>query len=383
MRPYVVRSDRSGPAAEAESAPAPGPESAARSGSGMGVGAVLGQKAHDVGGLLVQRGELVRVGRLVRRERPERGELDAAVREAPRAYCLAPHQRDRAEDPVHGDDVLVAAQDRHPGRPSQQERVEGAEESGRAGGRRPLPPDEIDQAVRALLDARADRGKGPPGDGNRDAGPFREVALTGRAVAGQVPLPQPAEGNVVIKRRRRRTQPVADQRVRLLAADHRPPHEQTTKGRQDENVHEGLPLYPHPDRRDALPQLPASQRPFRGQSTFGHLDALVCRGRGHAFLAQPARVAGVQRGGRQRVQPPVVLGADDVQRSAVEPRCHQERDLRSSPDRHPGIADPRTAPGSPGGPRGGPVPEWPATAPLRRGRSSRAGRPGAARATAH
>jgi len=42
-------------------------------------------------------------------------------------------------------------------------------------------------------------------------------------------------------------------------------------------------------------------------------------GLGHAELRQPPRVAGEKGRRRQRVEPPVILPTDEVQRSAVQP----------------------------------------------------------------
>jgi hypothetical protein len=48
-----------------------------------------------------------------------------------------------------------------------------------------------------------------------------------------------------------------------------------------------------------------------------------------AFLLQAPLVGGDQLGGRERLQPPIVVGGDEVQRAAVEPG-DQQAALRQS-----------------------------------------------------
>ena len=74
---------------------------------------------------------------------------------------------------------------------------------------------------------------------------------------------------------------------------------------------------------DPLPELGPGQRAVGGQRGphGGHRPLRVLRR--HALLRQTAGVPGAQLRGGQRLQPPVVLGLDQVQGAAVQPRDDQ------------------------------------------------------------
>ena len=87
-----------------------------------------------------------------------------------------------------------------------------------------------------------------------------------------------------------------------------------------------LALGPGAARGDPLGQLSARQRTLVGQSGFDDGDGALGGVGRHALLAQPARVAGHARRGRQGEQPRIVLGRHEVQRAATEP-AHGQRAL--------------------------------------------------------
>jgi hypothetical protein len=82
---------------------------------------------------------------------------------------------------------------------------------------------------------------------------------------------------------------------------------------------EGLSHGRYPDGLDSVAQLIPRQWPLLGQRPRDRGDTAVGRARGHAQLGQPPGVAGEELRRRQRVEPPVVLPTDEVQRAAVQP----------------------------------------------------------------
>jgi len=116
---------------------------------------------------------------------------------------------------------------------------------------------------------------------------------------------------------------------------------------QRQDVHHRLTLGPHCRGGDPLPELRPGQRVGGGQRGphGGHRPVRVLRR--YALLRQPAGVPSTQLRGGQRMQPPVVLGADQVQGAAIQPgddqRAPRERGIdvrggqsrRTRPDRKP------------------------------------------------
>ena len=81
--------------------------------------------------------------------------------------------------------------------------------------------------------------------------------------------------------------------------------------------------------------------------------------------ARRRALAGEQRRRGQGVQPGVVLGADEVQRSAVEPRDQERALVRERPVDVGGAEPGRTVPGQRAAPRADPGPGWRAAAARR------------------
>lgn len=217
----------------------------------------------------------------------------------------------------------MAAEDRRPRPPPQQQRVEGTEQTGRREFRGRRPTGEVDRPVRALVEVGSDRGQPAADVAQRQPGPAGEVAVGGGTVPGEVATGEPGERDVAVDRRGGTPEPVADEDERMLAAHHRPADGDPAQSGQPEDVHEGLPRHRDPGRPDPLAQLRPGQRPDVGQRPLDHRDAALGGGRRHALLAEPAGVAGGQRWGRQSMQPPVVVRTDQVQGPAVEPGDHQ------------------------------------------------------------
>ncbi len=124
--------------------------------------------------------------------------------------------------------------------------------------------------------------------------------------------PRPVEG-------RWRTEPVAGGDVGVLPGDQRAAHGDAMQAREHEQVDERLPLRRHSDSLHPVAELVARQRALGGQRAFDCGNAALRRARRHAELCQSAGVASEQGRRRQRMQPPVVLPANQVQRAAVEP----------------------------------------------------------------
>ena len=119
--------------------------------------------------------------------------------------------------------------------------------------------------------------------------------------------------------RAERAEPIVGEDVGLLAPAHRAPHDQPAQRRQHQDVHERLALGADAFLVQALAQLPARERPFRGERALDDLDPALGRIGRDAFLGEAPRAAGEKLRRRQGVEPRVVLGADEVKRAAVEP----------------------------------------------------------------
>ena len=158
----------------------------------------------------------------------------------------------------------------------------------------------------------------------RQTGPLGQVPLGRRPVAAQVAHRQLGQRGLAVEPGRRR--------ARASRAPARTPARvptigpRTTRPRsvaQQQQVDHRLALDPDPGRGDALAQLGPGQRPVALERALdrGH-RALGVRRR-HALLIEPPGVGAHHGRCGERVQPPVVVGVDEVQGAAVEPRHHQ------------------------------------------------------------
>ena len=112
-------------------------------------------------------------------------------------------------------------------------------------------------------------------------------------------------GQRVLARDRRGTpDPVLDQHVGMLSADHRPAHDVPKQGGAHEHVHVRLAFGAHAGGGDALAELHAGERPLLGEGIHRHLHAALHRGLGETFVGEPAPVARERAGGGERLQPP-------------------------------------------------------------------------------
>jgi hypothetical protein len=86
---------------------------------------------------------------------------------------------------------------------------------------------------------------------------------------------------------------------------------------QAEHVDRHLTVGPHARRGDPLADLGAGERALVGERVHDGAHPAVRLLRAHPLLRQPAHDPGELLRRRQRVQPRVVLAADEVQRAAV------------------------------------------------------------------
>ncbi len=141
-------------------------------------------------------------------------------------------------------------------------------------------------------------------------------------MTGEVPPRELGERQVAVDGRRL-AEPVADERVGMLAAAHRPAHGDAADAREEEQVHERLP-----PRRDAGPveplaELEPRERPVGREAPLDRRDGTVGGPRRDLLQREPPRDRGAERRRRQRLEPRVVLAADEVERAAVQPREHE------------------------------------------------------------
>ena len=195
--------------------------------------------------------------------------------------------------------------------PAEEDRLEGAEEPRRGQRSRASP-----RSLRRCCERRARVAE-------RQPGPLREVSVLGGAVAGEIAASELGERALPVDPRLR-TEPVAHERVRVLPADHRPSHDQPAQRREHQDVDECLALRRDAGAVEAVAELDPRQRPVVRDRTRDGLHSPLRLRRRDALLRQAPRIPGEERRRRQRVQPPVVLAADEVERPAVEPR-HDER----------------------------------------------------------
>jgi hypothetical protein len=183
-------------------------------------------------------------------------------------------------------------------------------------------PEDPHPAVVAVSEPRANRRQSLPCVTQRQPRPFRQVPVAGRAVPGQIAVRQQRQRPLALKWRRRRPEPIPDQRERWLRAMHRAAHDQAAHGGKRQQVNHRLPLRAHPGTGHPVPELCPGERAISGQRTLDDHDAPFGVPGRHAFLGEPPRVPRHQLRGGQRVQPPVVLGRHQVQSATVEPADH-------------------------------------------------------------
>jgi hypothetical protein len=141
-------------------------------------------------------------------------------------------------------------------------------------------------------------------------------------VAGEVATGQLCQGAVAIHGPGR-AQPVVDERIAVLAADHRSADGDATEAGADEQVHQCLSGGGHARGGDALTELRAGEWALVGQRALDRVHAALGGLRRDALLGQTPSVRGEQRWCGQRLQPRVVLAADEMQRAAAEPGDQQ------------------------------------------------------------
>lgn len=120
-----------------------------------------------------------------------------------------------------------------------------------------------------------------------------------------------------------RSEPVAGEHVGVVVAEKRPANGDAAQACQHEQMNERLSRGRHAHRLNAIAQLVARQRALLAQCALDRSDSTLRCARRHSGLRQTASVAGEQRRRRQRMQPPIVLAADELQRATVEPANHQ------------------------------------------------------------
>ena len=204
-----------------------------------------------------------------------------------------------------------------------EERVEGAEQPGRDRsdvGRESLRGQ---QTSTYLLELAGDGRQPGPGVPEGEARPLGQVALVGRGVAGQVAAGQLGERPVAVGGGGWLPQPVVDQHPGLVALDDRAPDGQPPQGGEQQGVDQGLAGGGHPGRVEVPAELPTAQGPFRPEGGHHRVDTPLGLHRVDAGLGQPAGVVGVEGRGGEGVQPPVVLGPDQVEGAPVEGGDHQ------------------------------------------------------------
>ena len=117
----------------------------------------------------------------------------------------------------------------------------------------------------------------------------------------------------------------------MLPADHRPANRDAAETGQQQHVHERLAIGRHVRRTDPLAQLHPCQRTVGLERPLDHGNAALGRGLRDTLLRQPPGVAGEERRRRQRLQPRIVLTADEMQRAAVQCRDQQRAVLGQRP----------------------------------------------------
>jgi hypothetical protein len=211
------------------------------------------------------------------------------------------------------------------GAPAEQHGIELAEKLRRRQRRGGRAAGEVDEASGALDELVPD-GPQPGADiAQRQARPPVQVTVAGRPMPGQIPAGQLCECAVAVHRGLL-AEPLTNEHECVLAPDHRPADDHAAQGCMHQQVNERLPFGANAGSRDVLPQLLTCECALGRERTLQRGQPPLGVVRRHPLLAQPARVSlhGHRRG--QRLQPRVVLAADEVQRAAVQPR-HDQRPL--------------------------------------------------------
>ena len=127
------------------------------------------------------------------------------------------------------------------------------------------------------------------------------------------------------------SQPVAHENVSVLAANHRPAHREPAQTGEHEHVHECLTLGGNARRGNALAELCTSKRTFLAQAALDNRYSTLGGARRDTFLSKAPRVACEEARRREGVKPGVVLAANKVQRTPVQPRDQKRALLGQRP----------------------------------------------------
>jgi hypothetical protein len=148
--------------------------------------------------------------------------------------------------------------------------------------------------------------------------PVREIGLGRRTERREVTARELGQRRVAVDALRRRADPVLGADVRVLSADERPADGDALVAGGEREVDERLTF-----DAGALDELGAGERPVVRQCAADRLDRALRLARLDAVELQPSLDGGGLRRRGQRDEPVHVLGADEVQRAAVDPR-HDE-----------------------------------------------------------
>ena len=124
------------------------------------------------------------------------------------------------------------------------------------------------------------------------------------------------------ERLRRCAEPVRDGDERVLGAAHRTAHDFVAQRRGEQYVDERLARGRHSGRVESVPQLEAGLRTVLVHRLDDHVDPATRVDFAHTLLAEPPPARRCELRGREGMQPPEILGGDEVQRAPVQPRDH-------------------------------------------------------------
>ena len=224
----------------------------------------------------------------------------------------------------------MGSEDRVARTPAEQDGVKRAEQARRRQRRRRWAPGQVQQPVVALDQLGCDRLQSGTDVAQWQPGPPCEIALVGRSVSAQVTTGQLGQGQLAVDPRRL-AQPIAHERVGVIAPAHRAAHGQPARGGEPEQVDQRLALRADTARGDALAQLLAGERALVGEAMLDDLHGTFGGVGRDPLLSQSSRVARSVDACGERVQPGVVLAAHEVQRAAVEPGDHQRALVAQGP----------------------------------------------------
>ena len=138
----------------------------------------------------------------------------------------------------------------------------------------------------------------------------------------------------------------------MVLPDQRPADGESAKARSHQQVDERLAVGRYARLPDPVAQLVTRERALVRQGSLDRRDAPLDGSGTHARLRETPRVPGGERRRRQRMEPPVVLPANEVQGPTVEPADHERalvrqrpvdvgggKTARPRPDRDPGAAE--------------------------------------------